>query len=370
MSDIHRPPQSISTDQLFIASSALSQARDRREEARDGLLRIAGSAEYQAWHSGGTMELRPFAPPNGLGTGVLEELGLVREGQLGVKINLVGDSLMLTDGVWVNSDIRVFPFSDESEAISKYCCRRSLLERTDLVIDLATGNGHNLAWFRRDVRSVGMDINPRALSYFHFNNVINGIGNRVGVLNDIRCGISNIVDGADTPNILILGNLPFGLAPTARTLPATSNGGETGLDLQRAALAAVAVFMRTKFGTRSRAVLLGYSVGSSTEDRWQVLDLARAMLPEHELGFSILKDEGLTRVDGRRVLANPSPVRAALHAAGSCRLYHQNTKQAQALYASLSDRLVARGWSDLAYGVLEIGPVERGLEASRPSVDS
>jgi DNA-directed RNA polymerase subunit N (RpoN/RPB10) len=295
---------------------------------------------------------------------------LVKDGHLRAKINLVGDSLMLTDGVWVDSDIRVFPFSDESAAISKYCCRRGLLERADLVIDLATGSGHNLAWFGRDVRGVGMDINPRALSYFHLNNVINGLSNRTGVLNDIRRGISNIVDGAGTPNILILGNLPFGLAPTQRTLPFTSNGGETGVDLQGAALAAIAAFMRTKFGARARAVLLGYSVGNSTDGRWQVLDLARAMLPEHELGFSILDDEGLTRVDGRRVLANPSPVRMALQAAGACRLYHQDTDRAQALYACLSDRLVARGFSDLAYVVLEIGPVQQVPESGRQSVDS
>src|ERR1700719_1826151 len=102
MPDTHPPAQCISTDQIFFASSALIEARDRREEARDRLLRIAGSREYQAWYHGGTRELRPCAPASDLGSGVLEELGLVKDGHLRAKINLVGESLMLTDGVWVD----------------------------------------------------------------------------------------------------------------------------------------------------------------------------------------------------------------------------------------------------------------------------
>ncbi|WP_417682948.1 hypothetical protein [Roseibium sp.] len=126
--------------------------------------------------------------------------------------------------------------------------------------------------------------------------------------------------------------------------------------LQRAAFEAVARFRRTDAGRRARVSLLGYSVGNAADARWEMVDLALSILGPQGLSWTILADEGLVRVDGKRLLANPSPLVEALHAAGGCALYHRDPVEIRQIYAELADQLVRQGMPDLSYLVIDIRP--------------
>lgn len=343
------------TDGIFLATSRLAEDAGLRAGAVAQLAALAANASYRDWQAS-PAQLRPFKLPASLDAGALDALGLVQDGSLQARVNLIDGAPVLTDGVWVDARIRVFPFPDESEAILAYCRRRGIADAADVVIDLATGSGHNLAFFGNGVRRIGMDINPRALAYFHFNQVLNGCTRRVGMLNDIRAGFTEVVGLAPESRPLVLGNLPFGLASTRDMLALTSNGGDNGLQLQRAAFEAIAQFRRTPQGARAHAVLLGYSLGNASTGQWEMVELARAIVGKDCVRFDLPADEGLVRVDGRRILANPSPLRPALDAAGSCTVYHRDTDAARARYAEMSDRFNAQGFDDLGYVIVEITP--------------
>ncbi len=345
----------IDTDRIFLATSRLAEDAALRAEAVAQLKAVCASAAYRDWQSSPS-QLRPFRLPASLAVDALDALGLVQDGALGARVNLIGQSPVLTDGVWVDARIRVFPFPDESEAILAYCRRRGLVDWADTVIDLATGSGHNLAFFGNGVRRIGMDINPRALAYFHCNQVLNEQTRRVGMLNDIRAGFADAAGVAPGGRPLVLGNLPFGLASTRDMLALTSNGGDNGLQLQSAALRAIAAFRQTPQGARSHAVLLGYSLGNAATSQWEMVDLAKSIAGADCVVFDVPAGEGLLRVDGRRTMANPSPLRPALDMAGGCRLYHPDPAAARARYAALSDRFTAQGFADLAYVIVEITP--------------
>ncbi|MES2938736.1 MAG: hypothetical protein V4864_13705 [Pseudomonadota bacterium] len=345
----------IDTDRIFQATSQLADDEELRGEAVALLKSIAVHPSYRDWQASPS-QLRPFKLPATLATGALEALGLAQDGALGVRVNLIGQALVLTDGVWVDARIRVFPFPDESEAILAYCRRRGLVRWADTVIDLATGSGHNLAFFGNGVRRIGMDINPRALAYFHCNQVLNGHSYRVGMLNDIRAGFAEVAGVTPGSRPLVLGNLPFGLASTRDMLALTSNGGDNGLQLQRAAFEAIAQFRQTPQGACAHAVLLGYSLGNAATGRWEMVELAKSIVGEDCVVFDLPEDEGLLRIDGRRTMANPSPLRPALHAAGGCTLYHRDPDAARARYAEMSDRFIAQGFNDLGYVIVEITP--------------
>ncbi|MBA2676322.1 hypothetical protein [Ramlibacter sp.] len=345
----------IDTDSIFLATSRLAEDGALRAAAVAQLKAVCGSPAYRDWQSSPS-QLRPFKLPASFTVDALNTLGLVQDGALGVRVNLIGQSTVLTDGVWVDARIRVFPFADESEAILAYCRRRGLVHWADTVIDLATGSGHNLAFFGNGVRRIGMDINPRALAYFHCNHVLNEQTDRVGMLNDIRDGFAGVVGGAAGSRTLVLGNLPFGLASTRDMLALTSNGGDNGLQLQGAAFRAIAAFRQTPQGAHAHAVLLGYSLGNAATKQWELVDLAKSIVGADSVVFDVPAHEGLLRVDGRRTMANPSPLRPALDMAGGCRLYHPDPVAARTRYAALSDRFIAQGFNDLAYVIVEIAP--------------
>jgi hypothetical protein len=345
----------LETDQIFLALSMLADDPILCVDTATQLKAIAQNPLYRDWESG-VEQQHPFVLHPDMVDGPLNILGLIENEALCVRVNCVDQFVMVTDGVWVDPRIRAFPFADESSAIAKYCRTRQLDLWPTLIIDLATGCGHNLAYFGDGFRRVGMDINPRALGYFRFNRLLNATTRCAVMLNDIRDGLADIVQVGEADKALILGNMPFGLAPTRQMLAATSDGGETGLQLQKAAFSAIARFQQTSQGDGVRAVMLGYSVGNAAEDRWEMVSLARSIFGAKALTFAILDDEGLVRVDGRRMMPNPSPLGPALHLAGGCRLYHRDTEAAQAQYSALAKRLAAQGIDDLAYMIIEIGP--------------
>lgn len=351
-------PFVLGTDQIFFATLALSDDAGLRDAVLLELRSIAASSAYLDWASS-LAQLHPFEPDSALRGGALSQVGLVRDHCLCVRVNAVGSDLLLTDGVWMDASLRVFPFVDESSAIHRHCLARGFVADADAVIDLATGNGHNLAHFAPDIPGLGMDINPRALAFFGLNQRLNGRSGGVACLNDIRCGFAHIVPFQQARSPLVLANMPFGLAPRRELLALTSDGGETGLVLQRAAFEAVARFRKTPCGRRARVVMLGYSVGNAAEDRWEMVGLARDIAGANGLSWTILAGEKLLRVDGQRIMTNPAPLAMALHAAGGCRLYHRDPAAVRAVYAELADRLAERGMPDLSYLVVEFAPPEQ-----------
>ena len=140
--------------------------------------------------------------------------------------------------------MRVFPFCDESAALVGFAHKAGLAEWSDWTLDLATGCGHNAMVLGG--RSLAFDINPRALAYATANRALNGIPGRdcVLALNDIRDGIPQAVASGLDGHVLILANMPFGPAPSQDALPLTSNGGESGADLQIATYRAIADLAR------------------------------------------------------------------------------------------------------------------------------
>ncbi|MBA3595466.1 MAG: hypothetical protein H0W47_17000 [Polaromonas sp.] len=352
-------PTALGTDHIFLATSALADDTGLRDAVLRELRAIVASAAYLDW-SAGLAQLQPFEPGGALRGGALSQVGLLRDRRLCVRVNTVERELLLTDGVWVDARLRVFPFPDESAAIHRYCLARNLVADADAVIDLATGSGHNLAHFAPETPSFGMDINPRALAFFGLNQRLNGRRAGVACLNDIRRGFADIVPFPEARRPLVLGNMPFGLAPTREMLALTSDGGETGLALQRHAFEAVARFRQTPCGRRARVVMLGYSVGNATEGSWEMVKLARDIVGAEGLRWEILAGEGLVRVDGQRIMANPAPLSPALQAAGGCGLYHRDPTAVRAIYAELAERLEARGMPDLSYLVVELAPTDQG----------
>jgi hypothetical protein len=345
----------LETDSLFLITSEVQADPSLRAAVATELKHIAGLAAYGDW-SAGLEQRAPFDPGPGLQGGALARVGLLRDNRLRVRLNLVEGQALVTDGVWVDPRVRVFPFADESTAIHRHCQTSGLLEDVDAVIDLATGSGNNLAHFAPDMPGIGFDINPRALAYFHMNQCLTQRSACMAALNDIRRGFHDLHPFGAARHSLVVGNMPFGLAPTRKMLALTSDGGETGMALQRAAFEAVARFRRTDAGRRARVSLLGYSVGNAAEVRWEMVDLALSILGPKGLSWTILADEGLVRIDGKRILANPSPLAEALHAAGGCALYHRDPMEIRQIYAELADRLIRQGMPDLSYLVVDLRP--------------
>lgn len=345
----------LETDQIFLITTAIQANHVLRDEVIGELRELVETSAYTEW-AAGLAQRHPFDVESAFRKKALVAQGLVADKKLRLRINRVGDAILLTDGVWVDPRLRVFPFADESSAINRYCERRALFAGVDAAIDLATGSGNNLAHLTAGVPGFGMDVNPRALAYFQLNQLLNGRTRNVSCLNDIRRGFDDIHPFVSAERPLVLSNMPFGLAPTRDLLALTSHGGETGLALQRCAFEAVARFRRTPCGRRARVVMLGYSVGNAARNRWEMVDLAREILGETGLAWSILGDERLLRVDGQRLLANPSPVGEALHAAGGCQLYHDDPSAVRRIYAELSERLSRIGMPDLSYMIVELHP--------------
>lgn len=347
----------LSTDDVFLLSTELASDARFSRALNEQLRAIYNSAPYQDW-LGTVAEVQPFELSDVAAVDLLERARLARSGRLLAKLNLIEAGIFLTDGVWIDPRVRVFPFCDESVALIGFVRKSGFATWADWTLDLATGCGLNA--MAVGGRSVAFDINPRALAYATVNRALNGILGEDCVLafNDIRDGIPKAVCSDLEGHVLILANLPFGPAPSADALPLTSNGGESGGDLQVAAYRAIDRFVRSSKGRLSvRACLMGLSVGDHVANRWDIVERAIEHFGADRVKWHLLTDEHVFRIDGVRQLENPASVAIAMPGLASCRLYTPDEDERIAkveAFANLAKRHQDRGNPDIAYGIVEI----------------
>lgn len=341
----------ISTEEIFLAGSRLRDSRVLACDVNAALREAAASPEYQAWCAG-LAQTSPYAGLDREVELVLTRVGLAERNALRVRVNGHSGKMFATDGVWVDPQYRVFPYSDESHALLWVANAIGWSGPVDYLIDLATGCGHTaIAWAYARNR-IGYDINPRALAFAEFNRLLNeaGTGCRWG-LNNIEDGIPAMPSGS----IVVVANMPFGPAPTSSSLPLTSNGGADGLRLQRATfegLDRLAQHLGSK-GSHMRAMVMGFSPGDAARGRWDLEVLAREMLPGCKVSWVFCEDK-VMRVDGVRRFSNPCSIEEALGGLGGCRVYTPDATQRSAKieqFRGLAKQHKAAGKPDLAYGV-------------------
>ena len=167
----------LSTDDIFLLSAELLSDVEFGRLLRKQLLAVHASPSYQAW-LGSLAETEPFILSDGaVDARLLERARLARSGRLLVKLNRTGDNVFLTDGVWVEQRVRVFPFCDESAALVGFVREAGFAGWANWTLDLATGCGVNA--IALGGRSLAFDINPRALAYAAANRALNRIPGRI-----------------------------------------------------------------------------------------------------------------------------------------------------------------------------------------------
>jgi hypothetical protein len=349
----------VEVEQLAAVTGHIRSAPELLIRLQDQIGSIFASPSYQTWLNGGLAERQPYEIPADLETPAVEFAGLSSQRILRVKINVIGSRVFVTDGVWVRQDARVFPFSDESRALLRYVERRDLSRWADLVVDLAAGCGHNAFGFDGSPDRVALDVSPRAIAFLAFNRALNGLpaSRSLIALNDIRDGMPDGLAGTSARQILFLANMPFGPAPARGILPPTSDGGASGADLSVATMDAIAAFAERNAGARSiRACLLALTVGDAAADRWEVVERAQARFGPKSVRWELLRDEKIFRISGMREQENPSPLIDCLPRIADCRLYvrPEESDALRAAYRDLARNLEHAGWSDMAYGVVDI----------------
>ena len=353
-----------STDDLFRTARALRASTELADRVRRALRALCDSKSYRGWRDGPEQASRfrldgegEGGVDGGAGRSALQEAGLVEAGGLAIRVNDREGRLFATDGVWVDAQRRVFPFDDEAGTMLRLA-RRLGWETPDTVVDLACGCGHSALGFDAAQR-VLLDVNPRALAYAELNRVLNGVpgASTVIALNDVRDGVPRGVARGLRGTVLVIANMPFGLSPGAGVLPLTSDGGDDGLVLQAAVLETLAALRRELPAvTRLQALMLGLTAGCAAEGRWEWPQRAAAAFGEGRARWSLLHDESVLRIDGRRAMANPSRLRDALPALAECTLYVGDAERqsVRESYRELAGRHERAGRPDLAYGAVAV----------------
>jgi hypothetical protein len=359
----------LTTEDLFLASLALKQDPKILFRTREALRRLSRLDLYTDW-AGGLEQLQPFELPDDFDALALVSLGLALPAHasaprptLQVRVNLAPGGLFVTDGLWVPGAVRAFPFSDESTALIGLAGELDWLDPDQVVIDVASGCGQ-AGLSAGAGRVVLLDVSPRALAYAELNRLLNRReGVKVGcLLSDLREGLPVEMLRAATADVLVLANVPFAPASDAKSLPLTSNGGPSGLDLQEDVFKGL-VSLRKKLAptTRLRALVMGLTAGRAREGDWELPAAADRTFAEAGVEAStqwhLLVRESLLRINGQRAVPNPCTIRPALEAFSSCKLYHPQATTRDRLrkeYGVLADAFVSRSLTHLAFGVLQL----------------
>jgi hypothetical protein len=346
----------LSTDTLFLAARLLRSSPQFAERVREAMRALCTAPAYRTWREGPGQASR-FRLAADASADALTEVGFAAAGELLVRVNERDGRLFATDGVWVDAERRVFPFDDESGTLLRLA-RRLGWSSPDAVIDLACGCGHSAFGFDAAQR-VMLDVNPRALAYAEVNRILNEVPNASTFIaqSDVRDGVPRALVRGLLGSVLVIANMPFGLAPRPGVLPLTSDGGEDGLALQDAVLESLAALRRElPKTTRLQALMLGLTAGSAAESRWEWPRRVAATFGDGRARWSLLHDETVLRIDGRRTGVNPSPLRDALPALADCTLYVSDAEResVREAYRALATRHEAAGRPDLAYGAVDV----------------
>ncbi len=325
------------------------------------LSEIAAHPTYQEWGDEQQFEGDLFRLHHSLAFAsdekrwLLESKLLVKNDALRVKLNLCGDQVFLTDGLWVDPSIRTFPFSDESDLVVRACEETGWMGWATTVIDPATGCGHNLLRYRGgNVRRYGFDRNTRALAYAGINAVLNGVPASF-VNGDIRNGIPPVFSREEEERVLIVANMPFALAPNRDQMPRSAQGGRHGYELTVALIDAIkGLSGRLGKNSQLRCIVLAYSVGNLATDSWVVPEYASEQFGATATKWSLWPDEKLWRVNGKKEQPNPMPL-DRLKRKADCRFYVRGDVVPEVLrgeYEQLTAELASESLDHLAYGVI------------------
>jgi hypothetical protein len=323
--------------------------------------------EYQSWLNRESSHAGRFQLPVHFGanlstTGrrILERFGLINGTFLEVKIDKHGNRIHLTDGGWVPSSFRVYPYSDESQILCSYIHQHKLANEVDLLLDPACGCGHHgLALSTIPIRAY-LDINLRALAFCRINSILSSTEQMLSGLNDIRQGFPLIFNQIHSKSALVVVNMPFAIHPKKETLPPTlaQDGGDRGVALTFAALNATRQLASKAKGIEMmRLVILFYSLGSrkSGSWHWEVEDRARAMFPGSRAVVTLLEGERMWRVNGVKAEPNPMPL-GRMKTKAQCRhtFLESQASDAEAGYVALTNQFANFGYTHLGYGILDI----------------
>lgn len=300
-------------------------------------------------------------PPDLKSRQFLERLALIDGECLRIKVHRHAGEVFCTDGLWVNQDIRVFPFSDESKRLIEHASAHGYDRWAETAVDPATGCGHHLIGLGGSCMKFGFDVNPRAILYGSINARVNAKPQVLLSRNNIGAGMPPHLDGLGG-KVLFLVNMPFAISPIERVLPLCSDGGLTGARWTFAALQAIHGFAQRNRGAESvRACVLCYSVGNSQEGRWEIAERAEELFPGR-VRWNLLVNERMWRVNGRKEQPNPMSLAAGLKLKAECRFYVRD-EQRDAVrrgYEELARALAAPAqdgggrWDVLGYGIVDV----------------
>jgi hypothetical protein len=343
-----------------------------REALYDSLQALLNTEEYQQWLVADQFSEERFVVPSKWPDKVehrhlLEMLALIRDDQLRVKIEQHGNTLCMTDGLWVPPRYRVFPFTDESTRLLEYLAETSadggsLLTWPTAIVDLAAGSGHHPVFLSNIKTRIALDLSIRAQAYCVLNKYLNGQGEDQNFFigtNDVRRGLPDaLIRGLDG-QVLFVVNMPFAISPLledgGHALPLSTDGGEAGADLTIAALRAIREAMRSLPAAAARACVLNYSVGQTEQGPWLVREIAETLFGREQVRFTVLSHETMWRINGKKEQPNPMPI-SSLSKKAECKYYVTDDRREEIRrgYKEREKQLQHAGWNFLSYGVVDI----------------
>lgn len=352
----------IMTDTLNQIAMTLRSDESTSARLRTLFQGICKLPEYAAWEEVGQYSgLRFRVPRRFISSAIgdrrlLESFRLVVDDMLEVKVNCLDDgSIFLTDGLFAPADYRVFPFIDESNHLIRKVTQQNWLNWPTVVIDPATGCGHNALRLNADHR-FGLDISMRALSFAAVNSYLNERPFSALAYADIDRGIPLLIDRGPE-HILFMVNMPFALEPISGALARTSAGGKNGYEKTVSALKAISGYAESTGKQQEvRAMVLAYSIGNHREDRWVVFEEAKRIFGPTHARWELLKDEKLWRVNGKKEQPNPMPL-SSMKLKADCRYHVRDPRKREPIrtgYVEKERDLRKQGYDALSYGLLSI----------------
>lgn len=349
----------ITADELSLIPRQIQHDGILKRELREIFKEIVDDSRYKKWFeyeqfSGQLFQLSQDYEKNKL----LQELNLVKRGNLQVKVHSFQDHIFLTDGLWIPGRYRVFPFFDESKNLIQHMKAPQLDNVATTVIDPACGCGHHSLLASKIQQKFSFDVSYRALIYTSLNAIINNVNNISIKQNDITDGIPEELNRLVTNNILFLINMPFAIAPLPNILPLTADGGTTGAKWTFKALEAIKKFADNNQNKESiHASILCYTVGNQQQDEWEVVDKAKQLFGDSKISWTLLKDQTMWRINGKKEQPNPMNLAEGLPKKADCPFYVSDKNDRELVrtkYNNLATSLNNAGWEYLGYGILDI----------------
>jgi len=196
----------------------------------------------------------------------------------------------------------------------------------------------------------------RAAKFAAVNSLLNGRPFSALALADIDDGIP-LLPNKDRERALFIVNMPFALEPMAGTLVPTAAGGENGYEKTVSALKAIGDYAKLMLAPgEARAVVLTYSIGNSSENRWVIVEEAKKIFGSANVDWEMLIKEKLWRVNGRKEQPNPMPL-SSLKLKADCRYYVRDPRTRDKVRVGFIEKerdLRRKGHDSLTYGILSI----------------